>query len=538
MADQQFFYPSNDFDRGRTLLNLLGSFWARTYTAVDQVSSYVKSTGESTAQTYRNLLEAVAALSRYEIPLYHTEHWTPITLRKSQMNTGEVGAARFDLDNLAFNQTSEQFDRAGFRASYAFPSPAKFAAAPQIFNKLVFPTVALTAHVDYVIDINRGALVFLANPFENPGFLRRAIYDGNQLVDEEITIWAFQGKFDYEYVFNQFGYALGMRLKTSQGYKDLMNAVFDGLIDGGASSADLDLAFSAICGVSVTIEDRETVEVVKLDANGLFIATDKHVYRFGGEATPVVSVGDVLRAGSPLVDALRVVELTSGAVPATIGALSLDSGFLAACFYSDLVFENKAVPLEVDTAHPSGYTYVKFGLGGFPADVERFFDELHARGVTEAIKPVEQCDKTRPRRFTLAQYLDRRAKPGYVVEPQPYPADEPGPQHLPATINPLQFLAANVLRNNVFLVQIKAAGLGQNRLGLYNIRHLRQLLPPHAAMIVIYEIGVPRDVLDSTQNLTENLTSFKGMEPKFDAVTEEMVNDKGATVRVFSGTCQ
>jgi hypothetical protein len=272
---------------------------------------------------------------------------------------------------------------------------------------------------------------------------------------------------------------------------------------------------------------QETVEITQRDAHGTLIITDKNVYRFAEDAVPVVAVGDVLEAGAPLVDTLTIVELSRGTVPPSVAALALDNGYLAACFYGDLIFENKDVPLEVIEDHPLGYTYVKFGLGGFPADVEKFFDELHDRGIDDALRPVDSCAPPR-RRGTLAHFLDRRAQP----------SGEPTAENLPATINPLQFIVANILRNNVFLVQIKGGRLGQNPVGLYNIRHLRQLLPPHAAMIVIYEMGAQRDTLDGTQNLAENLTSFTGMEPKSDAVTEELVNDKGATMRVFSGTCQ
>jgi hypothetical protein len=56
----------SDFDRrAACLLSVLGSFWSRTYAAKDQVLSYVNSTALLAAQTYQNLLETVAALSRY-----------------------------------------------------------------------------------------------------------------------------------------------------------------------------------------------------------------------------------------------------------------------------------------------------------------------------------------------------------------------------------------------------------------------------------------------------------------------------------------
>lgn len=531
-----FTYPQSDLDRARVLLSVLGSFWSRTYEARDQVRSYALATAETVAQSHRNLLETVAALSRYEVPLFHAETWVPLTLKKSEMNSGDIGAARFDSGSFFFNDGRAQFDTPVNQPYFAFPKPAKMVGVAQVFNKLVFPTVALSENTGYAIDINRDALVFAENPFDNPAFLRRPVYVGNQLADEEIVVWGFLGQFDYEYVFNQFAYALGMRLTTSQGYKDLVNAVTTGLVSGGASAAALDLAFSAITGVPVAYGN-ETVAVVQLDRRGLFIATDKNVYRFSETAVPVVAVDDKLTAGDRLVDAVSVVELHNGAVPEYVSALALDSGFLAACFYGDLVFENKEVPLEIDTAHPSGYTYVKFGLGGFPADVELFFDEIHARGIENATATPEDCPPGR-RRHTLAQILDKRVQPEYVVAPTGAPLDEPVEHNLPATINPLQFIAANILRNNVFLVQIKSAALGPNRLDLYNIRQLRQLLPPHIAMIVIYELGATRDVISGPDNLTETTAKFLGMTPLSGTVPAELVNDRGATARVFSGTCQ
>lgn len=529
-------YPQSDLDRGRALLSVLGSFWSRTYTARDQVQSYVAATAETVAQSHRNLLETAAALSRYDVPLFHTENWVPITLKKSEMNTGRVGVARFDSSAFSFNDGRIRFDQPANQPYFAFPKPDKLVNVAQIFNKLVFSTVALADRTHYVVDSSRDALVFVEDPFNNPALLRRPIYKDGQLVDEEIVVWGFLGAFDYQYVFNQFAYALGMRLTTSQGYKDLMNAVVTGLISGGATSAALDLAFSAITGVPVAAGD-EVVEVVQLDARGLFIATTRNVYRFAETAVPVVAVGDHLTAGDRLVDAINIVELTAGTAPDYISALALGSGFLASCFYGELVFENKSVPLEVDAAHPSGYTYVKFGLGGFPADVDRFFDEIHARGIAHATQPPELCPPGR-RRHTLAHVLDKRARPEYVVDPKTAPVDEPTAAHLPITINPLQFLAANVLRNNVFIVQIKSSALGQNRLGLYNIRHLRQLLPPHVAMVVVYELDGIRDSVNGAENMTETANTFTGMQPLADAVTDDLVTDNGAIARVFSGTCQ
>lgn len=521
-----FIYPNSDLDRAQNLLAVLGSFWSRTYTRADQVGSYVEGAALFAAQSHRNLLEIAASLSRYDVPLYHTEMWQPFVLRKSQRNSAATNVALFDRTSEVFNGKLV-FDTAAATPYYAFPKPTQLVRAGHIFNKLTAPTLALSENVDYVFDAERNAVVFVADPFENPNVLKRGVYTAGQLADEEIVLWAFMGEFDYEYVYNQFAYALGIKLSTSQNAKDLMNAVFSGLVNGGATSADLDLALSAITGVPFAKDD-ETVEVLRRDAHSALIITDKNVYRFPDDVTPVVVEGQAIRAGAELVDSVQIVELTAGAVPSTVPALALDRGFLSACFYSDLVFENRPVPLEIDTAHPSGYTYLRFGLGGFPSDVERFFDELHARGVELAEQVSDPCDRRARRKGTLAHMLDRRTNPN----------SEPTAAHLPATVNPLQFIAENVLRNNVFLVRIKAAALGQNRLGLYNMRHLRQLLPPQTAMIVIYEIGGARDAFNGAENTYENTTTFVGMEEAADVVSAAMVSDAGAVVRALSGTCQ
>lgn len=521
-------YPNSDLDRFRTIMAALGSFWSRTYEATDQVHSYSVATAELVAQSQRNLLETVAAMSRYDVPLYHTENWVPIVLRKSQRNAEATNIAKFDQNARSFNDGRLFLDAPSEMAYYAFPLPDKLAGAAKIFDRLFNPTLSLDSGVDYLIDINRGALIFVEDPFDRPEAIKKTIFDRSKPIDEEIVLWAFKGKYDYEYVYTQFGYAIDLRLKTSQGYKDITNAIISGLVNGGATAADLDLALSAICDIPLTRESKETVELVQRDAHGLLIATDKHVYRYPEDAMPLVATGDKVNAGAQLVNAFSVVELNQGGVADAISALALGPGYLSACFYGDLVFENKDVPLEVDTAHDSGYTYVKFRLGGFPLDVQQFFDEIHARGVQAAEIVQDPCDRKNRKLGTLAHLLDRRKNPD----------GEPTAVNLPKTINPLKFIVENVLRNNVFLVQINVGSLGRNRLGLYNIRHLRQLLPPQSAMIVIFSMQARQNAIGAGQNLREAVTTFTGAEPLNDAVYDSMVRDASVTVRRISGTCQ
>lgn len=573
MNKQEFVYPGSDFDRGKNLIALLGTFWSLNYSAKDQLASYAKVVGETANQTYRNLLETVAAISRHDMPVLHTELLVPLTLKKSECNTVRANAALFDRGSAQIN-SSLLFDRPQQGTLFAFPLPPALVDVANVFNRIAFPTTALTKDADYVIDLERRAIIFAVDPFTNPTFTRR-VYQRDGQPDEELTMWGFVGKYDYDYIFQQFAYAVGLRLRSSQGYKDLTNAIITGLIDGGLTAKTLDMAITAICGVPVVINNEETVEVMQYDHHGLFIATDKAVYRFSAAATPSVAIGQKLRAGHYLIRGFDVSEfyinnsyiaaeetqtivcqaqpvgiletqaqtpllteddnvilLSDGTtvcrrLPRDITALALDSGFLSACFYGDLVFENKTVPLEIDTAHPSGYTYVKFGVGGMPADVEFFFDEIHRRGMDYAELPPNACTPGR-KLGTLAQLLDRRPK----AQTEPTAAD------LPSTINPLRFIIENVLRNNVFVVRIFVPALGQNRLGLYNIRQLRALIPPQTAMIVVFELVPDLDTINAANNVTEAVNTFTGAEPVSDTVAENLLRDIGATARLVSGTCQ
>jgi hypothetical protein len=573
MHKRTFTYPGSDFDRSRNLIAALGSFWSRIYEASDQIESYATGTALVANQTYLNLLEVVAATSRYDTPLFHTEYITPIVLRRSAQNSSRTSLALFDRTTAAFDGKLF-FDVPENTELFSFPLPDKLVNVQQLFNRITFPTAVLVKNVDFTIDLERRAIIFRTNPFDNAAFLKRPVTDA-AAPDEEITLWGFRGQFDYDFVFEQFAYTVGLRLQTSQGYKDLTNAIISGLVEGGATAAIIDTALAAICGLPVSLEPQETVEVVTHDAAGLLIVTDKNVYRFPENAVASVAPEQHIVAGTPLVTAIEITEFFIGnayipnnsandlvCCPAPndtlithtweavttennddiildptaetcptrrpITALALDNSFIAACFYSDLVFENRIVPLEIDSAHPSDYTYIKFRVGGHPADVEYFFDEIHARGIAAAQSPTDPCHPTR-RKGTLAHLLDRRVNP----------EGEPTAQHLPTTINPLRFLVENVLRNNVFTVRILVSALGQNRLGLYNIRHLRQLLPPQTAMLVIFELDADKDVVNAESQLNETVTYFRGMTPVTDTLTTpQNVVDLGATARLISGTCQ
>lgn len=519
-----FVYPSSDLDRPAALMNVLGSFWTITYRAQDQLTAYTRATAQMALQAQLNTLELVASLSRFTVPIWHTENWYMLTLLQSQLNTAATSLAQFNGQYLY--DGTQQFDVPPASSLFAFPLPPDLAGATKVMNQITNPTLVLTDSLDYTLDTANGAIVFRENPFTNPLWASRPIWSNGQIVDQELVMWVFRGRFDYATIYQQFGYVLGLQLRSSTGYRELVNAVFDALV-AGSTGGRIEHALSAITGIPLVQDAQEIVQVVTNDNEGLLIVTDQHVYRYQGCPTvPLVAVGDVVTAGQSLVDALQIFEFNQGIVPAELRALAMGRGFLATCFYGDLVFENKEVPLEVDLDHPSGYTFVRFGLGGFPLDVRHFFEEMQERGIQQLQQPSNPCQPGR-RVGTLAHLLDARVNR----------VGEPGPQDLPKTINPLAFLVQNVLRNNAFLVQLKMCGMGRNSLGLYNAHYLRRILPPHTAMILLIELATNQESITPEDNVSETLGQFTALNILTDTTGVEQVQEY-LGVRMISGTCQ
>jgi len=188
-------------------------------------------------------------------------------------------------------------------------------------------------------------------------------------------------------------------------------------------------------------------------------------------------------------------------------------------FSSDLIFENTDKTLVV-TSDENGKTRLEWELGGFPGDVEAFFDELHARGIEKG--------------QTLANLLDVRENP----------STEPEAASLPATINPLEFVIKNVLRHNAFLVRIKVNGIGEDAAGLEWSSILRKLVPPHTAMLILAELSPTQDHVtmngpgsEQSTGYEETVEMFDGMNTVTETVPTSQISE-AVSLKQIGGHCK
>ena len=454
-------YPRNQLDNAEYLLSFLGSFWTNVFEGNDLVQETVFARGQLDAQAYLQFLDLIRACSRYTVPVFHTDNWYFLRFKESEVNqavlaTYQEGGPRVFTANQALS-----FGTPEHTSLYYVACPPELNRVQAILNRITGASLTLVEGLDYWRP-EPGLLAFRSNPFADDRMPMRDVYDttGN-VVDREAGLWLFRGEFDWDTVYQQFGYALNLKMASSEGYRQLVCAILEGL-SLGITERSLHMAWSAVTGVPLAWE-RGTVELIQEDANNLVIVTDRQAYSFARGATPLVAVGDVVRPGDPLTDALQFFEFGDGRVDPQITGLSVGRGILANDFYAPLRFENEIVPLCVETAD-DGLTKVSFEIHGYPGDIEKFWNDVHQRGKAQG--------------KTLAHYLDLRAAPD----------SEPTAASLPATVNPLEFLCSNLLRYHVLVVRVRASLLGSSALGMPAADQIRRLIPPEKLMIVIMEM--------------------------------------------------
>jgi hypothetical protein len=492
-------YPVYD-QFGQGLLNTLGSFWKYYFGDRDVLRDHFRSLGHEQGQLYLDYLHAVASVSRFDTEVFRREDWYLLVLRQS------------DRDAITNVYGQEELTYGGGQVyggaqteEVLFPLPTEepyFGALAEatytIYNRVLYPSKTWAAGIDYEIDRERGVIRFREDPFDSDYVAKRSVYDSNgTIVDTEASVWIYGGEFDIELMWERWGFVVAEQLQSSENYKKFVNALWDGYVFGPDSEAFSALA-SAVLGIPIVLEAREVVEDIVESSTRVLITTDKHSYTFSPNAVPIVSIGDTVLGGEQLVDALRVIDLSSGDRDySDIPALTFSDSFLSGGYFSTLTFKNTQVDVEYLGVDEDNKAVVIFQLGGFPGDIDSFWERAQTLGKESG-------------KETLAELLDTRANP----------VGQPLPQYLPVTINPLEFVIENILKNNLTIVKVRANSIGTDAPGLNLFKYLRDIIMPHTTFIVFVEIAADTDTIDLSQvgddeeaGVEEEITHFGGIAP-------------------------
>jgi hypothetical protein len=360
-------------------------------------------------------------------------------------------------------------------------------------------TVMLVKNVDFILDRIGKNIIFNADPFANSAFATQAVFSEGVEDDTELMMWLFKARFDTKLLFTHFGYILGAELASAQAYKDVINATFDG-IAGGTALEQVEELVSAMTGIPLVKESGEEVEDIRSDGDRLLVITDKNVYKYAVDHTAAVAVGDTVQAGDALVSEWELMPFNRGVLSANLKALTLDAGMLAPEFAGEITFENTTVDVVVEGA--AGSEKVSWALGGHPLDVDRFWEVVHERRLVYG--------------KSLHELLDEQ--PGGV----------------PATINPLEFLIQNVLRNNAIAIRVQ--GFGPEAIGLGPSLFLRRLVPPHQIVFLVFELPTMEDAVTMEEVVESDMATFDAMPPMTDTVGDTNIGE-AFTVKIQQFTC-
>lgn len=446
-------------DDKEQVLRLLGGFWSYTYEGQDVLAEALKGRYNLSEQTFERLQEASDCRSRLNTPVFRNETWRYLSISSKDVEN----FSNLYGENTTYDDSSVYGSRSA-TLPFVCPFPEGIADCQLITNRLSNSSVTLVRGLDFSIDRDKKLIRFNSNPFNDSRIAKEKNDEGY----EEIILWLYKPKIDKQYVYYHFGHIINMWSKSSQEYKDIVNNVYDCLADGTSIGKTLD-AISIATGIPLA-KGNETVEYIEADKLHNLVITDKHVYRFSKRSTVLVSVGDSLSEDQPITSGFVYEELNRGQLPAVVQAISLSPEVLSKRFVSEIGFENGSKPLVLGS-DLNGKTKVSFELGGHPFDVEAFWEEVHARGVTSG--------------KTLADYLDTRTnKDG-----------EPEASNLPTTINPLSFLTENLFRYGAIVVRINSADVVKNAVGVDKLSYVRRLLPPHSHMFLILALpSIEEDV--------------------------------------------
>ena len=469
-------YPVYD-TYGEALIRTIGSFWYYYFGDREILTSHYRNLGHAQGQAYLDYLTAVATVGRFDIPVFKDENWYLLVLSR---NASEQVKNVYGQDELVYGG-SERYGDAQTN-EYLFPLPdvdffGELADIPYTLQNLViYPSKTWTRGLDFDIDYDRKLIQFRDDPFQ-ANVARREVYDeAGTLVDEEIAIWVYRGQFELDMIYKQWGFVVTEQLRSSQHYKDFVNAMWDSYVLGANMEA-FEGAISAMVGVPVVIDANETVMDIVEEPTRTLVLTDTHVYTFEPTANITVAIGDVLNVGQAMTDSVEVIDLSGGPVDySSVPSLSFDNSFLSGGYFSSLTFENQEVDVEYLGRDENNKAVVVFRVGGFPGDVDAFWEQAQMLG-------------SQPGQKTLAELLDTRDNP----------VGEPLPRWLPATINPLEFVLENIMRNHLILIKVKVAAVPSDSPGLKLFRYLRDVIPPHTTYIVFVEVSPTADTIDLSQ---------------------------------------
>jgi hypothetical protein len=510
------FVSARSFDNGGFMLQMLGTLWSIWYKEHDELAGLMTARGEPFYQVYLGILDLLANKSRFNVPVFKTQQWYLFTLKASQRDEGAQLANQYSDTGLTYQEADKPAygDKANLK-HYAYALAPGIVQVHAVYNRVINPSLIWMAGADFSVDGDRGIISFYTDPFQDPLVPKRDVLDANgNVIDQEIALWFSLASIDIQNVYTQFGYALGVWMKSSTYYREFISAIWDLLILGPTQLA-LKTAFSALTGIPFA-EGGETVRKI-IDESPYFkhVQTDKNLYTFKAGATILVSVGDVLVSGELMTSSLVIYEPDVNSPDASAfgfkGFSIQDTLMNPVGLKGPVIFEDAEVSVSYLGLDANNKAIVQFAVSGFPSDVDAFWRRSHQEGLKTG--------------KTMASLLDTR-----VVQDTPTtPAD------LPTTINPFNFVLDHIFVNNLYLIYIEPQNFASDSPGLGSLDMLYPYLSPHTAYMIYVDTDAGHDYYDMG-DAQDTLSFWRGR--GISDTVPNVINDLGCVIRAIPGRCR
>lgn len=499
---------TNVFD-GAMMRKMLGTWWDRWFGDRDELKNMYSGTGQAYYESYLKFLDAVSCLAKSEIPIFKTRNWYYYTVKKSSLVNANMAPLHYGDDGIVYhNKDVPAYGTTGYIDTYVFDLPEGLKSVPTILNRVIDPSLVLVDGRDYAIIDDK--LHFFSNPFDNELIPTRPVLnEDGTTADHELALWFHLSDWDLNYVYEHFGYVLGVWLESSDWYRQLVSALWDNMVGGSAERVVIE-CWEAMTGIRFAVGN-EVVTFIETFADKQMVITDNNVYEYHVEADIIVQEGDVLAPGQALVDTVRIVEPNDEADWDIVMGISLGKGLLSGNYKAPLVFQNRDVPINYLGTFPDGKVRIDFSVSGEIDDIAEFWRNVHIKGGSLQ---------------SLADVLDQRVNK----------IGEPSARNFALYINPFEFVMENILANNTYAVIVKPQHFIEGALGMSSTVHMHRYLPPHTTFAVFICLDGVTETIDISSNISDTSDISAAGTSASDWFST--VVDKNLTIRTIPEACR
>ena len=316
-------FNQNEAETGQAFYDIMSSFWLEIHKDKRLFKKLTQAYGDLIYQQLLDTEQVKNSLAYKTAKMFRTQKWYPLSVRQSAFDFSEINQYQFGKGLYFSDTTTIRWGQVN-QETIKLRLPDDVYDLPLLSDSLENPKMVLVKDIHYAIRGNE--LEFFTNPLlnENAKITRIFDEDGN-VIDREITLYAYNAKLVDKSIYNTFGILLGLKYTKDARYEDLVKASMEFLTSAGSYASFVKI-ISALFNEPYIKEDYETITEIVEHYGRYYIATSKNTYILPADSSPVVNVGDTLPQYSLLSNGVQILDNKEKL--SSLPSLLLDGKFL------------------------------------------------------------------------------------------------------------------------------------------------------------------------------------------------------------------